>query len=80
MLFICGMAILLGVIVYLLLVKIGLAIQVVSGIILISSAPQVIPKLVYKMNKAELVTVEEDTQLFAIVEEHTERAGLSKVT
>ena len=74
------MAILLGQIGCLLFGKIGLAILVVGGIILVSSAPQVIAKLVYRMNKAEPIAVEEDTQLFAIVEEHTKRAGLSKVT
>lgn len=74
-----GMAILLGLIGYLLFGKIGLIILVLGGIILVSSAPRVTPKLVLRMYKAKPVAVEEDTQLFAIVEELAKRAGLSKV-
>ena len=74
-----GMAILLGLIGFLLFGKIGLIILVVGGIILVSSAPRVTPKLVLRMYKAKPVAVEQDTQLFSIVEELAKRAGLSKV-
>ncbi|MEM7400421.1 MAG: hypothetical protein AAF304_00565 [Pseudomonadota bacterium] len=52
-----GIAILLGLIGYLLFGKIGLIILVLGGIILISSAPRVIPKLVLRMYKAKPVAV-----------------------
>jgi len=74
-----GMAILLGLIGFLLFGKIGLIILVVGGIILVSGGPKVAPKLVLRMYKAKPVAVEEDTQLFAIVEELAKRAGLSRI-
>ena len=37
------------------------------------------PKLVFRMYRAKSVAVEEDTQLFAIVEELTDRAGLLRM-
>lgn len=74
-----GMAILLGLIGYLLFGTIGLVLLVVGGIFFVSAGPRVTPKLVLRMYKAKPVAVEEDTQLFAIVEELTKRAGLSRI-
>lgn len=73
------MAILLGLIGYLLFGTIGLVILVLGGIFFISAGPRVTPKLVLRMYKAKPVTVEEDTQLFGIVEELSKRAGLQNV-
>ena len=78
-LLICGMAILLGITGYLLFGKIGLFILVIGGAFLIFAGPRVTPKLVLRMYKAKPVEVEEDTQLFNIVEELATRAGLSKI-
>lgn len=74
-----GMAILLGLIGYLLFGTIGLVILVLGGIFFISAGPRVTPKLVLRMYKAKPVAIEEDTQLFSIVEELSQRAGLLKV-
>lgn len=74
-----GMAILLGLIGYLLFGKIGLLLLVAGGIFFVSAGPRVTPKLVLRMYKAKPVAVEEDTQLFAIVEELSKRAGLSNI-
>ena len=74
-----GMAILLGLIGYLLFGTIGLVLLVVGGIFFVSAGPRVTPKLVLRMYKAKPVAVEEDTQLFAIVEELTKRAGLARI-
>ncbi len=74
-----GMAILLGLIGYLLFGKIGLLVLVVGGILFVSAGPRVTPKLVLRMYKAKPVAVEEDTQLFSIVEELTKRAGLPRI-
>ena len=71
-----GMAMLLGLIGYLLFGTIGLVILVLGGIFFISVGPRVTPKLVLRMYKAKPVAVEEDTQLFSIVEELSKRAGL----
>lgn len=79
-LLISGMAILLGLIGYLLFGTIGLVLLVVGGIFFVSAGPRVTPKLVLRMYKAKPVAVEEDTQLFAIVEELTKRAGLSRIS
>ena len=73
-----GMAILLGLIGTFLFGKIGLIILVLGGIILVSSTPRVTPKLVLKMYKAKPVAVDEDTQLFAIVEELANRSNSAK--
>jgi len=75
-LLIAGMAMLLGLIGYLLFGTIGLVILVLGGIFFISAGPRVTPKLVLRMYKAKPVAVEEDTQLFGIVEELSKRAGL----
>jgi len=74
-----GMAILLGLIGYLLFGKIGLLLLVVGGVVFVSAGPRVTPKLVLRMYKAKPVAVEEDTELFAIVEELSKRAGLSRI-
>ena len=74
-----GMAILLGLIGYLLFGMIGLVLLVVGGIFFVSAGPRVTPKLVLRMYKAKPVAVEEDTQLFEIVEELTKRAGLARI-
>ena len=74
-----GMAMLLGLIGYLLFGKIGLFILVLGGIFFISAGPRVSPKLVFRMYKAKPVEVDEDTQLFSIVEELSKRAGLLRV-
>ena len=74
-----GMAILLGLIGYLLFGTIGLVLLVVGGIFFVSAGPRVTPKLVLRMYKAKPVAVEEDTQLFEIVEELTKRAGLYRI-
>jgi len=74
-----GMAILLGLIGYLLFGAIGLVILVLGGIFFISAGPRVTPKLVLRMYKAKPVAVEQDTQLFAIVEALSKRAGLLNV-
>jgi len=74
-----GMAILLGLIGYLLFGKIGLIILVVGGILFVSKGQRVTPKLVLRMYKAKPVAIEEDTELFSIVEELARRAGLEKV-
>ncbi len=79
LLLISGMAILLGFTGYLLFGKIGLFILVLGGAFLILAGPKVTPKLVFRMYKAKPVAVEEDTQLFSIVEELSKRAGLSKI-
>lgn len=68
-----GMAILLGLIGYLLFGKIGLLVLVVGGILFVSAGPRIAPKLVLRMYKAKPVAVEQDTQLFAIVEALTKR-------
>jgi len=74
-----GMAILLGLIGYLLFGKIGLLLLVVGGIFFASAGPRVTPKVVLRMYKAKPVAVEEDTQLFEIVEELAQRADLSRI-
>ena len=73
------MAILLGLIGYLLFVKIGLLVLVVGGILFVSVVPRITPKLVLRMYKAKPVAVEQDTQLFAIVEALTKRAELPRI-
>lgn len=78
-LLVAGMAILLGSIGYLLFGTIGLVILVLGGILLISAGPRVAPKLVLRMYKAKPVAVEQDTQLFSIVEALSKRAGLQNV-
>lgn len=74
-----GMAILLGLIGYLLFGTIGLVILVLGGIFFVSAGPRVSPKLVLRMYKAKPVPVEEDTQLFNIVEELSKRANLHTI-
>lgn len=78
-LLICSMAILLGFIGYLLFGAIGLFILVIGGAFFMVAGPRVTPKLVFRMYKAKPVAVEEDTQLFNIVEELAKRAGLSNI-
>ena len=79
MLLISGMAILLGFSGYLLFGTIGLVILVVGGAFFIFAGPKVTPKLVLRMYKAKPVEVDEDTQLFGIVEELAKRAKLPNV-
>ena len=79
LLLISGMAILLGFSGYLLFGTIGLFILVIGGVFLVLAGPRVTPKLVLRMYKAKPVAVQEDTQLFNIVEELSKRAGLSKI-
>ncbi len=78
-LLISGMVILLGLIGYLLFGAIGLVILVFGGIFFISAGPRVTPKLVLRMYKVKPVAVEEDTQLFNIVEDLSKRAGLLNI-
>jgi heat shock protein HtpX len=59
---------------------IGLVVLVVGGIFFVLAGPRVIPKLVLRMYKAKPVAVKKDTQLFAIVEELTKRAGLPRIS
>ena len=73
------MAILLGLIGYLLFGKIGLLVLVVGGILFVLAGPRITPKLVLRMYKAKPVAVEQDTQLFAIVEALTKRAELPRI-
>lgn len=64
----CGMSILLGFIGYLLFGTIGVLILVIGGVLFLFAGPRVAPKLLLRMYKAKPVEIEEDTQLFSIVE------------
>ena len=74
-----GIVILLELIGYLSFGKISLLVLVVGGISFVSTGPYVSPKLILRMYRAKSVAVEEDTQLFAIVEEPTNQVGLARM-
>ncbi len=78
-LLILGMVILLAVSGYLLFGVIGLLILVAGGAFFIFGGQSVTPKLVLRMYKAKPVAVEQDSQLYSIVEELVKRAGLSNM-
>lgn len=73
----CGVAILLGFIGYLLFGTIEVLILVIGGVLFLFAGPRATPILELRMYKAKPVEVEEDTQLFNIVEELARGAGLT---
>ena len=78
-LLIFGMVILLAVSGYLLFGVIGILILVAGGAFFILGGQNITPKLVLRMYKAIPVAVEQDTQLYNIVEALVKRAGLSNM-